>query len=206
MKTFRLRLNLGLWILSLAYFLPLQSVYAESISGHIEADAKNRAQKIIVYLQAQSDADHRQSETHQVSQKDTRFKPPLTVVTVGDSVQWINNESKEIDHNIYSLSENNRFDLGLGAKNSKLEQVFKQVGEVNYYCSVHKSMEGKVVVLPSRYYQILEKPGDFKFDDIPQGKWLLKAIVFHRRYKIEPVSLTLDKTPLQNLTLKLVKR
>jgi plastocyanin len=211
MKTFSLTLSHTLCAVSLAYFLPLQPVHAESVSGHIDIVAQSPVKKIIVYLQAAQqnnapNSSHQQSKTFQISQKDTRFNPGLTVITEGDQVQWLNNETREIDHNIYSLSEPNRFDLGLGAKGSTLEHQFNQTGEVNYYCSVHKSMEGKIVVLPSRYYQFLEQPGEFKLDNVPQGKWTLNAIVFHRRYKAEPVDLTVGKIAVQNLTLKLVKR
>jgi plastocyanin len=205
MKTLSLTLNPKLLLLVLAGFLPFQAVYAQSVSGHIEIEGQSSVKKIIVYLSPDQPR-QQQSQTYQVSQKDTRFRPPLTVITVGDKVQWVNDEAREIDHNIYSLSEISHFDLGLGAKGSKLEHTFNRLGEVNYYCSVHKSMEGKIVVLPSRYYQILEQPGDFKLEAIPEGKWLLNAVIFHRRYKVEPVSITVDKTAAQNLTLKLVKR
>lgn len=204
MKTLRFTLNLIGALLGLAGFLTCQTTYAQSVSGHIEIESPSPVKKVIVYLASQQI--NPQNQTHQISQKDTRFNPPLTVITSGDKIQWINDESREIDHNIYSLSEINSFDLGLGAKSSKLEHTFDQVGEVNYYCSVHKNMEGKLVVLPSRYYQVLEQPGEFKFEGIPEGKWQLNAVVFHRRYKAEPVNLTVAKTAVQNLTLKLVKR
>jgi plastocyanin len=189
------------------YFLPLQPLFAQSISGRVEAGVGVPVKKLIVYLQAGDSVElNKQPQTHPVSQKDTRFNPPLSIITAGDSVQWLNDETKEIDHNIFSLSELSRFDLGLGAKGSKLEQTFKKTGELNYYCSVHKNMEGKIVVLPNRYYQLLEQPGDFTLDGLPEGHWVLNAIVFNRRYKAEPIKLTVGKKPLQNLTLKIVKR
>ena len=196
-------LNLTLWTLSLACFRP---VCAESVTGHIEIPAQSPVKKIVVYLQGNNVSGSSQGKTFQIFQKDTRFNPGLSIITVGDRVQWVNDETREIDHNIYSLSETSHFDLGLGPKGSRLEQPFNQPGEVNYYCSVHKSMEGKIVVLPSRYYQFLQQPGDFKIDDVPAGKWTLNAVVFHRRYKAEPVEITVGKTSGQNLTLKLVKR
>lgn len=201
MKTSPVSLNLMLF---LAGWLSMTTVSAQSISGHIEIEAPNPVKKIIVYLSSNQALS--QSQSYQIIQKDTRFNPPLTVITSGDKIQWLNNEDKEIDHNIYSLSEVNRFDLGLGGKGSKLDHTFNQVGEINYYCSAHKNMEGKIVVLPSRHYQILEQPGDFKIDGVPEGHWQLNAIVFHRRYKAEPVTVTIGKAAVQNLTLKVVKR
>jgi plastocyanin len=204
MKKLRFTLNLSRSFLLLTSGLSCQLVYAQSVSGHIEIEAGAPVKRVIVYLK--SDKSNPQNQTHQISQKDTHFNPPLTIITSGDKVEWVNDEAKDIDHNIYSLNETNAFDLGLGAKGSKLDHPFNQIGEVNYYCSVHKNMEGKIVVLPSHYYQVLEQPGNFKIDGVPEGKWQLNAVVLHRRYKVEPVNVTIAKTALQNLTLKLVKR
>ncbi len=191
--------------ISLMAFLIIQPVSAQSISGHIEAVSK--VKKMIIYLEANDTTIRPKiTKSYQVSQKNTDFHPPLTVINSGDTIQWLNDEKKEIDHNIFSLSQLRRFDLGLGERGSKLEQHFDKTGVLNYYCSVHKNMEGKVVVLPSRYYQILEHAGDFMLDSVPEGNWTLKAIVFHRRYKIEPISFKIGAQALTKFNLKVVKR
>ncbi|MFI3154658.1 MAG: hypothetical protein QX199_00735 [Methylococcaceae bacterium] len=187
------------------YFLALPQLAAQTVSGHVEAPAQ--VKQLVVYMQSEDSIKSNQAQkTHVVSQKETAFHSPLTVITAGDKVQWSNDESKEIDHNIFSLSPLTSFDLGLGEKGSKLEQTFKNTGIVNYYCSVHKNMEGKIIVLPNRFYQLLSRPGDFLIDNLPEGNWTLHAVVLHLRYKAEPVKLTIGKTPLTNLTLKIVKK
>lgn len=190
----------------LTCFLALpSSLAAQSISGHIEAPPQ--VKQLVVYLQAESAVKPNPSQkTQVVSQKETEFHSPLTVIAAGDKVQWSNDESKEIDHNIFSLSPLASFDLGLGEKGSKLEQVFKNTGVVNYYCSVHKNMEGKIIILPNRYYQVLEQPGDFLIDNLPEGNWTLNAVVLHLRYKTEPIKLTVGQTTVNNLTLKIIKK
>lgn len=190
--------------ISLLYFGISGPLKAQSISGQIEAE--KRVKKLIVYLQPSGTALQDAGKTHQVSQKDTRFHPNLSIISAGDKVQWLNDESKEIDHNIFSLNPLTRFDLGLGERGSKLEQKFGNTGVLNYYCSVHKEMEGKIVILPSRHYQLLDSPGAFRLDNLPEGKWIVNAIVFHRRYQAQPVEVTVGKQPLTNLTLKIVKR
>ena len=191
--------------ISLTYFLALPPLAAQSIAGHIEAPAA--VKQVIVYLEAENTSRPNQAQKIQVvAQKDTEFHGPLTVIAAGDTVQWSNDESKEIDHNIFSLSPLTSFDLGLGEKGSKLEQVFKNTGIINYYCSVHKNMEGKVIVLPNRHYQVLDRPGDFLIDNVPEGHWTLHAVVLHLRYKAEPIKLAVGKTAVNNLTLKIVKK
>ncbi len=189
----------------LTYFVGLQPLAAQSVSGHIEAPAQ--VKQLVVYLQAEATVKPNPSQKTQViSQKDTTFHSPLTVIVAGDKIQWSNDEDKEIDHNIYSLSPLTSFDLGLGEKGSKLEQVFKNTGVLNYYCSVHKNMEGKIIILPDRYYQVLEQPGDFFIDNPPEGNWTLNAVVLHLRYKAEPIQLTVGKASVKNLTLKIIKK
>ncbi|MGZ5006723.1 MAG: cupredoxin domain-containing protein [Methylobacter sp.] len=190
---------------SLTYFSALPPLAAQSVSGHVEAP--EQVKQLVVYLQPEDSAKSSQTQKiHLVSQKDTEFHSPLTVIAVGDKVQWGNDESKEIDHNIFSLSPLASFDLGLGERGAKLEQVFKNTGVVNYYCSVHKNMEGKIIVLPNRYYQVLDRPGDFLIDNLPEGNWTLNAVVLHLRYKAEPIKLTVGKTPVKNLTLNIIKK
>ena len=53
----------------------------------------------------------------------------LVVVTLGDTIQYLNDEDKEIDHNIYSLSRPLPFDLGLGERGSILEMDLKKTGQ-----------------------------------------------------------------------------
>ncbi len=200
------KLSFYFLLAGLTYFFTLQpSLAAQSISGHV--DAPPQVKQLVVYLQAEGAIKSNPSQKIQVvSQKETGFHSPLTVITAGDKVQWSNDESKEIDHNIFSLSPLTSFDLGLGEKGSKLEQTFKNAGVINYYCSVHKNMEGKIIILPDRYYQVLEQPGDFLIDNLPEGNWTLNAVVLHLRYKAEPIRLTVGKAPVKNLTLKIIKK
>lgn len=190
----------------LAYLSIQHAWAAPAVSGHI--DAPVAVKQLVVYLEPDDSKMklNQAQETAVVSQQDTEFHPPLIAIASGNKVQWTNDEPKDIDHNIFSLSPLTSFDLGLGEKGSKLEHVFKNTGVINYYCSVHKNMEGKVIVLPNRYYQLLERPGDFSIDNVPEGNWILNAVVLHLRYKAEPVELTVGKTPVTGLTLRIVKK
>ncbi|MDQ7089997.1 MAG: hypothetical protein Q9M50_05060 [Methylococcales bacterium] len=192
-------------LISLVYFLLLTPLSANSLSGNIEAPA--RVKKLIIYLTHESSIQKNKTPiVHHVSQKNTRFSEPLLIVRSGDTIEWLNNEAKEIDHNIFSLSPLNRFDLGLGVKGSTLSHVFKKTGVLNYYCSVHKEMEGKIVILPSRHYQLLTQPGHFKIDNIPEGQWTLKVIVFHRRYQVKTMQITVVNNQPNTVNLKVIKR
>ena len=59
-----------------------------------------------------------------------------------------NDEEREIDHNVYSLSEGNKFDIGLAPRGESDLVQFDSPGIVKFFCSVHKNMEGTIVVVP----------------------------------------------------------
>ena len=139
-------------------------------------------------------------------QKGRQFNPNLIVVSPGDKIQFLNDEDREIDHNIYSLSRLKNFDLGLGERGSVLEVKLDKKGSGNFYCSVHKLMEGRIISLNTRHFAILEKPGSFILPNVPAGEWILKVFVLHRRYKSDPIKITLDKSSHENVELKVVKK
>jgi hypothetical protein len=67
-------------------------------------------------------------------------------------------------------------------------------------------MEGRLVVLPSRFYTILKKPGSFILPDVPPGDWDIKTIVFHRRFKSVPLKVSVGDQPVKNLLVKVVRK
>ncbi len=180
---------------------------SHNLLGTVEVEGKKQLRNLIVYLEPQRVAQSsRSTRAHRVSQKGRLFKPGLLVVTRGDKVQWLNDEDREIDHNVYSLSKVKSFDLGLHERGSTIDVTFDQVGRLNYFCSVHKRMEGRLVILPSRHFAVLDKPGSFIIPDVPPGKWVLKAVVFHRRYKSEVLSVSVGEKSTKGLVVRINKK
>lgn len=128
------------------------------------------------------------------------------MVSPGDKIQFLNDEDREIDHNIYSLSKFKNFDSGLGERGSVLEVSIDNIGSGNFYCSVHRLMEGRMVSINTRYFAILEKPGNFILPNVPPGKWVVKVIVFHKRYKYIPTTISLDNSSHGKIELRVVKK
>jgi len=192
------------------FILSLQAVNPvfgnQTISGTVSVQGNKSLSNVIVYLENKGGSPSASSTTHEVVQKRLRFRPGLNIVVQGDLVKFLNAENREIDHNVYSLSGIKSFDLGLAERGSKLQITFDKTGVLNYYCSVHKLMEGRMVVLPTRHYVKLEKPGKFEIAGVPSGNWTLKAIVFHRRYKAKTLDLSIGNKDLTNLNLSIVKK
>lgn len=179
---------------------------ASTLSGEVKTAAGNLG-TLVVYLKP-VDAQAKKAVAHQViSQKGRVFAPGVTVLVAGGSVTFVNDEDIEIDHNVYSLSQPRQFDIGLAARGSKHTIDFPETGTVKYYCSVHKNMEGTVVVVPSPYFAILDNPGPFKIDDVPSGRWQIKIALFHNRYTASPVDVSVSgQRPVQNVTVEIVSK
>jgi len=52
-------------------------------------------------------------ETAKISQKDAHFAPSMLIICVGQSVDFLNDEERLIEHNVFSNSPTKQFDLGL---------------------------------------------------------------------------------------------
>jgi plastocyanin len=179
----------------------------QTVSGVVSVQGNKALSNIIVYLENKNGSKAASSNsTHEVVQKRLRFRPGLNIVVQGDLVKFLNAENREIDHNVYSLSRVKAFDLGLAERGSQLQMTFDKSGVLNYYCSVHKLMEGRMVVLPTRHYVKLEEPGAFEITGVPSGNWTLKAIIFHRRYKTKPLDVSIADKSITNLNLSIIKK
>ncbi len=183
-----------------------RSAYGASVSGEIKVAGGKKLKNLIVFLELVNEKTVPAVDEKVVSQKGRIFDPRVTVIVAGGKIVFHNNEERNIDHNVYSLSRTRKFDIGLAGKDSKLTVDFPKPGIVKYYCSVHKNMEGTIVVLPSPYYAIVDEPGPFTIENVPAGEWKLNASISHHRYAVDPVDVAITDAPVENLSLHVVKK
>ena len=204
MLIFLKRLTLLSVLLSFAL---LAIAEAHHISGEVKVEGDKSLKNLIVYLEPAEPTKIRlKPVVHKIMQKGRKFSPDLIVVSPGDKLQFLNDEDREIDHNIYSLSKLKNFDLGLGEKGSVLEVTVEKNGSGHFYCSVHKLMEGRLVSLNTRHFVVLKKPGSFILPNIPPGNWTVKMYVSHRRYKFTPINISVTDSSHEAVELKVVKK
>jgi len=70
------------------------------------------------------------------------FNPDTLNIPVGTTVVWYNNDS--VDHTV--TARDNSFDSGRISPNETFEYTFQQSGTLEYYCTIHPSMTGKVSI------------------------------------------------------------
>ena len=105
------------------------------------------------------------------------FSPRVIVVPVGSTVVFPNRDP--FNHNVFSLSDPNSFDLGLYGRGEKGEHRFRRAGVVQVYCNIHPRMAGFIVVRDNAYYAQPGADGTYTIENVAAGKYTLH--VWHER-------------------------
>jgi plastocyanin len=99
--------------------------------------------------------------------------PHVLAIPAGSTVTFPNDDP--ISHNLFSLSSNNSFDLGLYRRGAGKSQKFETPGVVNVYCNVHPNMSAVIRVMATPYFAFADARGDFLVSGVPAGKYRLVA-------------------------------
>ncbi len=105
-------------------------------------------------------------------QKNKSFEPHVLVVPVGSSVEFPNRDP--FFHNVFSLFEGKRFDLGLYEAGSTRNVVFDKPGISYIFCNIHSEMSAVVIAVSSPYYGISDRSGRVAIAHVPTGRYTLR--------------------------------
>lgn len=106
-----------------------------------------------------------------LTQKDKSFSPHLLVVQVGTVVDFPNHDP--FFHNVFSLFEGKRFDLGLYEAGTTRHVRFDRPGICYIFCNIHPEMSAVVVVLDTPYYALALRRGNVEIQGVPPGQYTL---------------------------------
>jgi plastocyanin len=106
-------------------------------------------------------------------QKNKSFIPHLLVVPVGSAVEFPNHDP--FFHNVFSLFEGKRFDLGLYEAGSARLVHFDRPGISYIFCNIHPEMSAVVISLATRWYAVSDSNGQISIADVPYGRYTLHA-------------------------------
>ena len=99
------------------------------------------------------------------------FTPRVVVVPVGSTVSFPNHDP--FNHNVFSVSEANAFDLGLYGLGRVESHRFRHPGVVRVYCNIHPRMSGFVLVVESPYFARPSADGTYAIADVAPGSYVL---------------------------------
>jgi|SRR6187402_135066 len=104
-------------------------------------------------------------------QKNKMFSPHLLVVPVGSNVSFPN--ADPFFHNVFSLFDGKRFDLGLYEAGSMRSVVFSREGISYIFCNIHPEMSAVVLSLMTPFYSVADAAGNFQIAAVPSGEYEL---------------------------------
>jgi plastocyanin len=119
-----------------------------------------------------------------IVQQHKRFDPHVLAVPVGSVVDFPNLDP--FFHNVFSMFDGKRFDLGLYEAGTSQSVTFDRPGICYVFCNIHPEMNAVVVVTDSPYYAISDNIGAFSISNVPSGSYLVT--VWHERGKLDPAN------------------
>ena len=129
-----------------------------------------------------------------------QFRPRIVVIPVGTTLNFPNQDP--FNHNVFSVTERNEFDLGLYGRGETRERRFNRPGLVRIYCNVHPRMTGFVVVRDNVWYAQPGADGSFSIADVPAGSYGI--VVWHERGGMATQQITVPSSgTLADVTLSL---
>jgi plastocyanin len=151
---------------------------ANEIKGKVSVQGIKTAENIAVYVDVIADKKFDVPKDHiVVDQRKMAFIPHVVAVQQGTTVDFLN--SDPVGHNVYwpSISGNKKLSHNLGTwpKGDKKPFQFNDLGTASLLCNVHPEMSGYVVVVPTPYFAVTDKDGNFEVKNVPAGKYMLKT-------------------------------
>ncbi len=106
-------------------------------------------------------------------QKNKSFTPHMLVVPAGSTVQFPNEDP--FFHNVFSLFNGKRFDLGLYEAGSKRTVRFDREGVSYIFCNIHPEMSAVVLALNTNLFGVSDRNGDISIRQVPAGTYEMRV-------------------------------
>lgn len=153
-------------------------VEAADVIGKVQvASNKNEDMSGVVVslipLNASQAASLRQSPMHAtLTQKNKKFLPHVLVIPPGSVVEFPNRDP--FFHNVFSLFEGKRFDLGLYESGTSRSVKFDRPGVSYIFCNIHPQMNAIVISLDTPYYSVAGSNGSVRIENVRSGEYALQ--------------------------------
>ena len=106
-------------------------------------------------------------------QKNKGFQPHILVVQAGSMVEFPNRDP--FFHNVFSLFEGKRFDLGLYEAGASRMVRLDRPGISYIFCNIHPEMSAVVITIATPLYAISNQEGQISLANVPYGRYVLRV-------------------------------
>lgn len=112
-----------------------------------------------------------------LDQRNKRFVPHVVAIETGSMVDFPNGDP--FFHNVFSIYNGKKFDLGLYASGETRPVGFNRPGISYIFCNIHPQMSAVVIALDTPYFAVSDNQGVFAISNVAAGRYRLK--VWHER-------------------------
>ena len=173
-------LRLGRALLFIALMSALSCAQEVTLSAHVkvlDAESKSEsshAENVVVWLTPMDGVPppgQALKQPPRLVQHKKSFVPHVLVVRVGSVVQFPNHDP--FFHNVFSLFEGKRFDLGLYEAGTTKNVSFDRPGISYIFCNIHAEMSAVVIAVDTPYFAVSNRKGEVILPQIPVGKYTM---------------------------------
>jgi plastocyanin len=163
---------------------PTASVHTINVTGSVEITPGPSRQApgntgVVVWLTPIANGEPTQvsaspghaRRVYTVLQKNKTFEPHLLVIPAGSDVEFPNKDP--FFHNVFSLFDGRRFDLGLYEAGTSKTLRFDRPGVSYLFCNIHSEMSAVIVTLDSPFYSVSDTKGRLSIASVPPGRYTL---------------------------------
>ncbi len=187
-------------------FLLAAHAHAGDVRGSIRLakDPKDPGEisPAIVWIEGVTEGVKVPSEKPAMSQKGAKFEPAFMVIVAGQTVAMPNDDN--IVHNVFSKSSAKEFDLGFYPKGTSKEVVFPKPGVVDVFCSIHRSMRARILVVPNQHHAEAPIGESFEIAEVPDGDYVLRC--WHEDYPLQKRKISVREGSLVKIDFTLIAK
>ena len=194
-----------IWVASLLLLVPPPAALsrAGAVSGRVAIVERGNKSgtdvgQAVVWLEA-AGAKPAPARAISVITEGKEFRPRVSVVTVGSTVTFPNNDP--FNHNVFSLSSVSNFNLGRYPRGESRARTFTKSGIVKVYCQIHSHMSATIMVFDHPYFVIPQVSGQFELANVPPGDYTL--VGWHERVGERTIPVHVDRGKVTNVVLRL---
>jgi plastocyanin len=169
------------WLAAFCFCIPVHA-QTVTVTGVIEVTKANSQKTaastadVVVWLTPVAEARSTSGATRPkrkftLVQKNKTFEPHVLVLPAGSEVDFPNKDP--FFHNVFSLFDGKRFDLGLYEAGASRSLRFDRPGISFLFCNIHSEMSAVVIAVDTPYYGTSNRSGKIAIADVPAGKYVL---------------------------------
>jgi plastocyanin len=153
------------------------AIHAAKFSGDPSKEKTSGESDVVIWLSPLQPLGPRPAAAahppYRLMQKDKQFIPHLLIVPTGTNVEFPN--ADPFFHNVFSLFNGKRFDLGLYESGSTRSVKFDREGVSYIFCNIHPEMGAVILALSTSFYGVSGSDGDIVIHGVPPGSYQLNV-------------------------------